>query len=375
MSLTQEIKEFALDLGFSRVGIAPADPFESHIRELENRAGMYAAFLPPPLQLLAAADPRAAFPEAKSIISVAYDYAQTDFPRNLLASVGRLYLARCYHAPAHRIHGARLALMNGFLERHGCRLGQEGHPERLAAARAGVATFGNNNFAYVDGIGSFVVLSSFVVDVELEYDQPTLDVGCPEGCSACRDACPTGALYAPLKLDPRRCIGNLNWVTQDRPPRTSAFIPFDLRKPMGLHIHGCDLCQEACPRNRARLNAPQPTDPFLETLARDFSLPKVLNMTDAYYRARVHPIMYNYIKDKKYIQRNAAIALGNLGDPAHVPDLARALEDPEPLVRGYAAWALGEIGGREARACVEASLLRETSADARSEMEAALGQP
>jgi epoxyqueuosine reductase len=373
MSLTQEIKEFALDLGFSRVGIAPAAPFANQIRELESRAEMYSVFIHSPLQLLASADPGAAFPGAKSIISMAYDYGRTAFPGNLLASVGRLYLARCYHAPVHRIHGARLALMNGFLERNGCRLGREGLPDRMAAARAGVASFGNNNFAYVDGIGSFVVLASLVVDVELEYDPPTLEVGCPEGCRACRDACPTGALYAPLKLDPRRCIGFTNWVTQDR-PGTRSFIPFDLRKQTGVHIHGCDRCQEACPRNRTRLNTPQPVDPFLETLARDFSLPKVLTMTDAYYQSRIHPIMYNYIKDKKYLQRNAAIALGNLGDPVHVPDLARALEDPESLVRGYAAWALGEIGGRAARVCLEAARKRETSADARDELEAALAR-
>ena len=59
--------------------------------------------------------------------------------------------------------------------------------------------------------------------------------------------------------------------------------------------------------------------------------------------------MYNYIRDKKYFQRNAAIALGNMGDPTFIPDLAQVMEDSEQLVRSYAAWALGKIGGSRAR--------------------------
>jgi epoxyqueuosine reductase len=80
-----------------------------------------------------------------------------------------------------------------------------------------------------------------------------------------------------------------------------------------------------------------PQNEFLARIAQDFSLAKMLNMTDAFYTRRVQPLMYNYIKDKKYFRRNAAIALGNLGDPGFVPDLAVAMEDPEELVRGYAA--------------------------------------
>jgi epoxyqueuosine reductase len=82
--------------------------------------------------------------------------------------------------------------------------------------------------------------------------------------------------------------------------------------------------------------------------------------------------MYNYISELKYFQRNAAIALGNMGDPAFIPDLAQAMQDPEELVRGYAAWALGRIGGSQARQILEASLARETAESARKEIEAAL---
>ena len=99
----------------------------------------------------------------------------------------------------------------------------------------------------------------------------------------------------------------------------------------------------------------------------------MLNMTDEFYAKRVEPLMYNYIKDKKYFQRNAAIALGNLGDPSFTPDLEIAMNDQEELVREYAAWALGRIGGNLAKQVLEAKRKFETSENVKKEIEAALG--
>ena len=74
-----------------------------------------------------------------------------------------------------------------------------------------------DTFAFADGIGSFVLISAFVVDAELDYDEPIFEVKCPTGCAACLEACPTGALYEPLKMDPRLCIAFNTFVT----PRTA----------------------------------------------------------------------------------------------------------------------------------------------------------
>jgi epoxyqueuosine reductase len=95
-------------------------------------------------------------------------------------------------------------------------------------------------------------------------------------------------------------------------------------------------------------------------------------MSDEFFEKRVQPLMYNYIKGKKYFQRNAAIALGNLGDPGYVPDLSRAMLDPEDVVREYAAWALGKIGGKESKQALEASLGLETSDQVKKEIQSAL---
>jgi len=375
MSLTNDIKEFALDLGYSKVGITTADSFSEHIEEIKSRGSMYDFFLEDPRQPLLGAEPKKLMPSAKSIISLVWDYSQKSFPESLVGKIGRIYQARCYNAPPHRINGARYQLLLDFLKTKGCQIGQGIFiPERWAAARAGVTTYGKNNFAYAEGIGSFILLSSIVIDAELEYDKPTLEVQCPEGCTACMKACPTQAIYGPQQLNPRRCIAFNAWFTQDgKPAGLTSHIPPEMREKMGTRVHGCDVCQEVCPRNQARLKAKLPDDDFLVKVSQNFSLSKMLNMTDEFYATIVQPLMYNYIKERKYFQRNAAIALGNLGDPAFIPDLEIAMKDPEELVRGYAAWALGRIGGKSAKQILAANNSRETSESVRKEIKAALG--
>jgi epoxyqueuosine reductase len=337
MSLSEDIKDFALDLGYSKAGITTADSFPDYIAELNSRRDMYSWYIESAFQPITGADPKSVMPSAESIVAVVYDASKEAFPEPLLGKIGRLYQARCYLTPRHRIQGARRQLMREFLEKNGIKVAQR------------------------------------VVDAELDYDEPTLEVKCPPKCTACIDACPTGALYEPLKMDPRRCIAFNCFMTQDGyPGGLTSYIPPDIRDKMATWIHGCDICQEVCPRNQKRLKAKLPQNEFLVKVAQDFELTKLLNLSDEFYTKRVQPLMYNYIREKKYFQRNAAIALGNMGDPAFIPDLAQAMQDSEELVRGYAAWALGKIGGSQAKQALEASLGRETSELARREIEAAL---
>ena len=373
MSLTREIKDFALDIGYARVGITTADDFSDHIQEVQGRGTTYDFYVQDPRQFLHGARPRLTMPTARSIISLVWDYAQHSFPETLVGKVGRIYQSRCYNAPPDRINGARLHLMLDFLRKKGCTVGSGIIlPERRAAARAGTARFGRNTFAHAKHIGSFILLVSIVVDAELEYDCPSLEVPCPKGCTRCMDACPTQAIQAPMQLNPRRCLAFNAWWTQEGRPCVTSTIPRELRAAMGTRVHGCDACQEACPRNAAKLKSVLPADPFLEQLAERFSLPGMLEMPDSFRTEVVQPIMYNYIKDKKYFQRNAAVALGNTGDPEHVPILGRAMEHPEEIVRSHAAWALGRIGGAQARALLETARRREEASQVQEELSSAL---
>jgi len=372
VSLTQDIKDYALDLGYSQVGITTAEGFPEYIEDLQSRHHMYTWYLEGPRQPLKGAYPKEAMPSAQSIISLIYDYHKESFPEALLGKIARLYQARCYAAPEHRIHGARRKLMLDFLKKNGLEVAPITIPERLTAARAGVISYGRNSFAFAEDIGSFIMLASFVVDAKLECADFAPQMKCPPKCSACIEACPTGAIYDPPRMNPRLCITyNTSWTQDGIPGETSDIRP-EIREKMGTWIHGCDICQDVCPRNLGKLKGSFPPNAYLERVAEDFDLTKLLNLTEEFYLRRVQPLMYNYLKEKKYFQRNAAIAIGNTHDPAFIPALTQAMEDGEPLVRGYAAWALGRIGGSQARRILEASLRRETAESAKNEIAAAL---
>jgi epoxyqueuosine reductase len=205
----------------------------------------------------------------------------------------------------------------------------------MACARAGIITYGKNNFAYTEKDGSFIILYTLVVNATLEYDEPTITCNCPPNCQACIKACPTQAIAQERRLLPLNCI-LLNNIR-------NMFIPNELRESLGTKIHGCDECQLACPRNKEVLAKASRKDLFLEELKKDFDLEKILLLDEDYYEDVVRPIMYNYIRDMELFRRNAAIALGNTGDSSHIPALEKAMRSKNPLVVDAAQWAIVKL--------------------------------
>lgn len=374
MSLSSDIKEFALALGYDRVGFATAEKFTLYQEELQKRQDMYSWATGPGWGLSQGADPRNILPEARSVVVTVFDYCRHSFPQQMVGKVGRAYQS-LGGAPPVPIHRARYRLLREFLEKNGIRAGKPAVdlPARLAAARAGLTTYGKNTFAIAEGIGSFIVITTLVVDAELEYDKPILETRCPENCSLCIDACPTGALYEPLKMDPRRCIA---YNSYSAPGSwfggNQAVLPPDIREHMGTWVYGCDICQQVCPRNQPRLKAKLPPNPYLEYIAADFQLQNLINMTDNHFR-RLHTLL-NYVDNKRYLQRNAAVALGNEANADALPVLEKAMDSSDEALRGHVAWALGRVGGARARRILESSLARESSQYVRDEISAALAR-
>ncbi len=371
MSISQEIREYALDLGFDRVGFTNADPFDQLSEALRERRGGYSWVSEGLLQLSGAADPRFVLPSARSLVVLLYDYHKQSFPPALLGKVGKAYLARLYPGKK-RIFGSRLRLFKELLERLGMEVGYKpALPDRQAAARAGLGTFGRNTFIYTPGIGSFAGIVTMAVSARLEVELHETKSCCPADCRRCIEACPTGALHEPYKMNPLQCIAFHTYGTGNL-PGAPAEIPPAIREKMGTWIYGCDVCQDACPRNRARLKQKLPPDAFLAAIAPQVTLPALLNMDDQFYLEKIQPLLYGYIWEKKFLQRNAAIALGNSGDTGAVPHLERALRDPQAMVRAYAAWALGRIGGPRSRAVLESGRRSEAEPAVVREIEAAL---
>jgi len=343
--LTEKIKAKALELGFARVGVTTADDIEGYEDRLLARDGYTERWntKDPDSVLRKAARPRDKVPGAKSVISLVRAVGGIDFPANLLQHVGRIYLGRCYVPPDDTIEGKRVLLFEEYLASQGVNSLYD-HTnmqlvDRAIAARAGLVTYGRNNFAYAGEHGSFIVMVSIPVDVELECEVHEPRRPCPPDCRKCIEACPTHAMDDEGNLDPGRCV------------LYSCFMPGAMKNTevtdlIGLRIHGCDACQEACPRNKVVLEAPKAKDPYLEYLSGEFDLRKLLFCDDDYYERCVKPVMYNYIHDVDIFRQNAAIAMGNSGDASYVPDLQRAAQEGSEQVRRFALHAIERLTAR-----------------------------
>jgi epoxyqueuosine reductase len=221
--------------------------------------------------------------------------------------------------------------------------------------RAGLGWIGKHTLLLERAAGSYFFLAELFTDLELE-PAPRQGDHCGT-CTRCHAACPTGALGPGYTMDPRRC---LSYLTIEH----RSAIPVALRGHLGNWIFGCDLCQEACPWNG---DARDPAGG--EALAPH--LPSLLALDDAGFHARFAKTAVARAR-RRGLLRNAAVALGNSGNPAAVRSLAAALGDREPLVRGHAAWALGRLGGAAARRALETARGRESDAGTAVEVEAAL---
>ncbi|MEA2636395.1 MAG: epoxyqueuosine reductase [Chloroflexota bacterium] len=378
MDLTAAVKSLAKALGFCAVGITSADPFEEAEAAAAHRTAdglMDGLTWWSEARVRASANPRRATPDAQTIIALAFPQPIEDFPspsgggqgggsdagpRGRIASYA---LGRDYHEVLLERMQPLLAMLRerGYTAKtyvdHGWML------DRAAAARAGIGWLGKNTNLLIPGIGSNVLLAEIVTSAPLETDTP-LKKACG-GCDACMRVCPTGALVSPGVLDNRRCISF--WTIEHR-----GVIPLDMRPMIGDWIFGCDLCQEICPVN-ARPAAPDPMAlaAFGPTIEERPRLEELLTLEEAAFRTRFRESAL-WRTRRAGLLRNVCIALGNVADRGSVPVLAGALGDPEPLVRGHAAWALGRLGGTAARAALVRMLSREADAWVRDEGELAL---
>jgi epoxyqueuosine reductase len=113
-------------------------------------------------------------------------------------------------------------------------------------------------------------------------------------------------------------------------------------------------------------------DAFLEEVAPNFDPLVLIGMDERYFREKVQQVLYGYMWENKFLRRNAAIALGNSKDGAAIEALGNALNDPEPMVRSYSAWALGRIGGAKSKKMLDKASSKEDNPDVSFELEQAL---
>ncbi|GAC1623889.1 MAG: tRNA epoxyqueuosine(34) reductase QueG [Ktedonobacteraceae bacterium] len=244
--------------------------------------------------------------------------------------------------------------------------------DRAVAQRAGLGWYGKNTNILTKGWGSWVFLAEIVTNLPLAEDTP-LKANCGS-CELCLHACPTQALPNAYELDTPRCISFLTIELRGS-------IPLELRPLMGNLIFGCDICQEVCPVNKIaekRLGLRNGGQFQHQVVFRprsgvggDPELIPLLSLTEEQFRERFRRSPIKRTK-RRGLLRNVCVALGNSGDRCAVPALIGALHDDEPLIRGHAAWALGQIGGAEAVQALQDASETEEEREVRKEIACAL---
>jgi epoxyqueuosine reductase len=370
-TLTQRIKAMGTALGFDLVGVSPVQPpahGESFAEWLHR--GYHGEMAYMTRTAGKRLHPGEFLPWARSVVSVALNY-NTPCTREAEAEGIRGWISRyAWGDDYHDVMQAKLErLLDSVREVAGPevqgRVYVDAGPvmDRETGVRAGIGWFGKNTNLLSMKVGSFFFLGELFLNLELEYDRPIRD-RCGQ-CRLCLDACPTNAFVGPYVLDARKCISYLTIELKGPIPR-------ELRPLMGTHIFGCDICQDVCPYNtKVKPTKEQAFQPRAGSHTPE--LIPLLSLTEAEFRARFAGSPVLRAKRRGFL-RNVCVALGNLKRPEAVPALARTLrEDPEPLVRAHAAWALGQTRTPGAEAALHDARSRESDPTVLPEIESALG--
>jgi epoxyqueuosine reductase len=337
-SLETRLKNQARALGFDLAGIAPATPADGFDR---LRAWLDQGFAGEMTYMHRLADarrhPASILPEVNSVVMVAMNYKP---PPEQDAAPSAARVARYARGPDyHDVLRERLNSLLAWVQEQvpGCKgrgvVDTAPLLERDFARRAGLGWFGKNTMLLNKRLGSYFYLGALLLDLELPPDPPHKTSHCGT-CTACLDACPTHAFPAPGRLDSRRCISYLTIEL-----RTD--VPAELREGIGDWIFGCDICQQVCPWNR---KAPIADNSAVQARPDLVALDPVelLGLSAEEFRRRFRDTALWRAK-RRGLLRNAALVLGNRGDPAALPALQRALQDKESLVRHAAEWAIRQI--------------------------------
>ncbi len=217
--------------------------------------------------------------------------------------------------------------------------------EKPLAERAGAGWQGRHTNLVSREFGSWLFLGSILTSLELTPDPPE-PMNCGS-CRACLEVCPTDAFPAPFQLDARRCISYLTIELKGPIPR-------EFRPALGNRIYGCDDCLAVCPWNKFAQVAREQRLAAREAL-RAPSLAELSRLDEAAFRALFSKSPVKRIGRDRFL-RNVLYAIGNSGDPALIAEIMPLLEEPSPLVRGAAVWALSRLLPADSFAALRARL-------------------
>ena len=228
--------------------------------------------------------------------------------------------------------------------------------EKPLAEAAGLGWQGKHSVLVSRQFGSWLFLGAILTSMDLPADRGG-DESCGS-CTRCLDICPTNAFPAPFRLDARKCLAYYSVEHKGQIPR-------EFRRPMGNRVYGCDDCLAVCPWNKfasVSREAKLRSRPEFERPA----LAELVQLNDAAFRELFAGSPVKRIGVARFL-RNVLICIGNSEDALHVPAIAARLDDPSPLVRGAAIWALRRLDPHRADAVRQDHLARESDDEVRAE--------
>ncbi len=337
-------------LGIDKIGFTSAAPFdylEDSLREQKER-GYTSGFEHPVIE--ERLYPEKTFEDPKSIIAIALAYptkSRQVAPRD--AKRGQFARAS-WGSDYHFILQDRLQKLIAFIKSQAAEEADSGSwrfapqvdtgelVDVAVAQRAGLGFIGKNGLLITEEYGSFVYLGEIITNIAFDPDAP-IPNGCGT-CTRCIDHCPTKALLGDGRMNAKRC---LSYQTQ-----TKGIMPKEYRKKIRNTIYGCDICQQVCPYNKGKdFHFHEEMEPAPESVFP--KLVPMLTMSNREFKEQFGKLAGSW-RGKKPLQRNALIALANLGARESLPEIIACLEDPRPVIRATAVWTIGELTKRHPEA-------------------------
>jgi epoxyqueuosine reductase len=344
-TLKKDIIEYSKTIGIDKIGFAAPSAFEEmkvrlyRQEELQYQSGFEEK------DIEKRTEPSLIFDRPKSIISIALAYP-SKMKTHVVSKKGErrgIFCRASWGTDYHVVLRDRLKKLEEYISskvpeaRFKSMVDTGELVDRAVAERAGIGWSGKNCSIITPEFGSYVYLGEMITSIPFEPDTPMED-RCGS-CNKCVEVCPTGALVQGGQLDAQKCIA---FVTQ-----TKGFLADEFREKLGNRLYGCDTCQTVCPENKGKdFHFHKEMEPDPE-IAKPLLKP-LLTMSNRDFKEKFGHVSGSW-RGKKPIQRNAIIALAHYKDDTAIPELIMVMkDDPRPVLRGTAAWALGKIGGRDA---------------------------
>lgn len=358
-------------IGIDKIGFTSADPFTELEEKLQKQQekGHHSGF--EHSNIKERIYPELIFEEPRSIISIALAYPtkMAEAPEKVKGERRGQFARASWGTDYHDILREKMDQLIAYIKEEAADVSfkpmvDTGELIDVAVAqRAGLGFIGKNGLLITEEFGSYVYLGEIITNISFSVDKPVPN-GCGD-CTRCIVGCPTTALLGDGRMNAKRC---LSYQTQ-----TKGMMPLEYRKKMGHVIYGCDICQMVCPYNKGKnFHFHEQMEPVPEDVAP--LLKPLLTISNREFKERFG-VMAGSWRGKKPIQRNAIIALANYRDKSAVPDLLKCVaEDPRPVIRGTAAWAIGEIGIKtdELIAFMKDAFEKETDEEAKLELKKAI---